>query len=118
MVGLRKVIEKTYIGTCNIIEYQKVRNANKSTGFKEVIVLESQPCRLSFETITSTNPSNTASAVVQSVKLFISPDVSVKTGSKIVVIQNDVTTEYKSSGKAAIYNTHQEIILTLFDGWS
>ena len=50
-------------------------------------------------------------------KLFISPDVLIKAGSKIIVTQHGRTTEYSNSGVPAVYPTHQEIMLTLFEGW-
>ena len=108
-----------YDGRCTITEYQKVKQANKSTGFEPVDVLTDQPCRLSFKTINNTNNTDTgASAVTQITKVFLAPEIKVKPGSKLTITQNGVTTEYKSSGEPAVYSTHQEIILELFKGWS
>lgn len=116
---VRKAIESLYNGTCTIIEHQKYQKENKSTGFKDVKVLENQPCRLSFKTVTEAKPNeNTASNIVQSTKVFLAPEITVKPGSKLIITQNGVTTEYKNSGKPAHYETHQEIILELFEGWS
>ena len=115
---VREAIEKTYIGTCKITEYQEYTKENKSTGHKEVDVLENQPCKLSFESIAGTNQSETAAYVTQTTKLFIAPEITIKPGSKITVTQNGITKEYKNSGEPAIYSTHQEVILNLFDGWS
>lgn len=119
MVKIRQAKESLYDGVCTITEYQKVKKANKSTGFEAVDVLTNQPCRLSFKTINNTNNTDTgASAVTQIAKVFLAPEVEVKPGSKMTITQNGVTTEYKSSGEPAIYPTHQEIILELFKGWS
>lgn len=119
VVKARKAIESMYDGTCTIIERQKVKLPNKSTGFKDIVVLEDIPCRLSFKTITNTNQAETGvSAVVQVTKVFIAPEIKVKPGSKLTITQNDVTTEYKSSGQPAIYTTHQEIELELFERWA
>lgn len=119
VVKARKAIESMYDGTCTIIERQKVKLPNKSTGFKDIVVLEDIPCRLSFKTITNTNQAETGvSAVVQVTKVFIAPEIQVKPGSKLTITQNDVTTEYKSSGQPAIYTTHQEIELELFERWA
>ncbi|TQX28014.1 hypothetical protein D1N55_18385, partial [Clostridioides difficile] len=46
----------------------------------------------------------------QTIKLFISPDIEIKAGSKLII--NDK--EYVRSGESAIYSNHQEIILELF----
>ena len=119
VVKARKAIESMYDGTCTIIERQKVKLPNKSTGFKDIVVLEEIPCRLSFNTVTNTNQTEVgASAVIQSTKVFIAPEIKVKPGSKLTITQNDVTTEYKSSGQPAIYTTHQEIELELFERWA
>lgn len=115
----RKAFESIYDGTCDVIEHQKYQKPNKSTAFREVTVLENEPCRLSFKTIGSTTSTeNTASAVMQTTTLFISPDVVIEPGSKIVVTQNGKTVAYKQSGEPALYNTHQEIILELFERWA
>ena len=119
MVKIRKAIESLYDGTCTITEYKKIQRPNKSTGFEEVVVLENQPCRLSFNSANSTSQiGNGASALAQSVKVYISPEIQVKPGSKLTITQNQVTTEYTNSGQPSIYDTHQEIVLELFKGWS
>lgn len=115
----RKAMESLYDGICTVTEHQKVKKENKSTGFQDVVVLENQPCRLSFKTISNTSQTdNAASSVVQLITLFISPDVKIEPGSKITVTQNGVTTDYKQSGKPAMYDTHQEIVLDLFREWA
>ena len=114
----RKAIEALYKDSCEIVEYQKVKKANKSTGYKEVSILQNQPCRLSIENNTSTALVDGAATVQQTIKLFISPDIVVLPGSKIIVTRNNRITEYKSSGFSAVYCSHQEIILELFEGWA
>lgn len=115
----RKALESMYEGICDIVEHKKVKKSNGATVSEDVKVLEKEPCRLSFKTITSTNPTDTgASALNQTTTLFINPDIKIKAGSKIVVSQNNVTNEYKQSGEPAIYDTHQEIILESFKEWS
>lgn len=117
MVKARKAIESLYEGKCTITEHQKIKKENKSTGFKDVVVLENEPCRLSYATITNTNQTETAASVVQTIKVFLAPEIQVKPGSKLTIIQNGVTAEYTNSGKPAYYSTHQEIMLELFKGW-
>lgn len=114
MNAARRAIESMYTGTCVVIEQQKVTDpVTKKTGFQEVTVLLNQPCRLSFKSNPSTGEGETAETV-QEIKLFISPDVTIKEGSKIEVTQNGVTTAYSRSGVPAIYETHQEITLGLY----
>lgn len=115
---VRKAIEMTYIGTCTITEYQSYKKENKSTGHQEVIILENQPCKLSFSSITNSSKTETAAMVVQTAKVLIAPEIQIKPGSKLTITQNGVTTEYKNSGEPALFNTHQEIVLELFKRWA
>lgn len=118
VVKTRKAIESLYDGRCTISEYRKSKRENGSTGFSETIVHEGISCRLSFKTLNSANPGASATAVTQTVKVFLAPEINVKPGSKLTITQNGVATAYKASGEPAIYSTHQEIILDLFEGWA
>lgn len=111
----RKAIEATYFGTLTVTELQKVRDErSKITKSVEVVVLQDEPCRLSFEKIQATVQSESAATIVQGTKIFVSPDISIKAGSKLTVTQDNVTTDYTRSGVSATYPTHQEIMLELF----
>ncbi len=116
----RKAIEQChYDGVCTVTEHNKVKNdKTKLTTFEDAVVLENQPCHLIFKTITSTEQSESAAAIRQTTKLLLSPDVTIKPGSKITVTQEGVTIDYTCSGVPAAYGTHQEIILELFRGWA
>ncbi|CCL21057.1 hypothetical protein LZV08_019375 [Clostridioides difficile] len=107
----RKAIEMLYRDKCTIVEYQPIKDAiTKRTNNKEVIVLENQPCKLSYKNITSATDGKVAK-LEQTIKLFISPNIEIKAGSKLII--NDK--EYVRSGESAIYPNHQEIILELLD---
>lgn len=116
----RKAHESVYYdGLCAIVEYGSVTDPEtKRTTQKEITVVENQPCNLSFEKISTVVQTDTVAAVSQGTKLFLSPEITVKSGSKIVVEQNGVKTEYSTSSEPAIYPEHQEIMLELFKGWA
>lgn len=115
----RKAIEATYFGTLTVTERKKEKDErSKLTKNVEVVVLENQPCKLSFETLKAAVQTDSAASVTQVTKLFVSPDVSIRAGSKITVTQDNVTADYTYSGVPAIYPTHQEIILELFERWA
>lgn len=115
----RKAIESTYTGKCSVIERRDAADERtKITRKKEVLTVENQPCRLSFERIKAAAQSETAAAVSQSIKLFIAPEIRIKSGSKIIVEQNGIKNEYSASGEPSVYSSHQEIMLELFRGWS
>lgn len=115
----RKALESTYDGMATVVEHQKVRNEKtKLIGYEDIVVLKDQSCKLSFESITTVSQGEAAAHTTQSTKLFISPDISIKPGSKIIITQSGVTNEYTFSGVPATYDTHQEIMLELFKEWS
>ena len=93
---VREAIERLYKGLCSV--KVKVSSVNEETGetvFTEKAVLTEQPCRLSFQ---SRN--------------------SAAKGSKITVTQNGKTTDYCRSGESAVYTSHQEIALELFEDYA
>lgn len=115
----RAAVEQTYEGVCTIIEYRDVVDEKtKLSNEKEVIVIEDEPCKLSFEKLDTAVQTDTAARISQGIKLFLAPEISVGSGSKIVVTQNGITDEYAASGKPAVYCTHQEIVLKLLRGWA
>ncbi len=108
--------ESLYGGRCDIYEYQPENGIIDSS--KEVKVKSDVPCRLSYKSILSSVQSETVDIVSQEIKLFLSPDIEVKEGSKVVVTQNCKTETYYCSGTAAVYNSHQEIELKLERGYA
>lgn len=105
-----------WLGKCTIYEYQNITDPETyQTTQQEVPVLKNEPCRLSYNREQSTDISNGAAVVSQSITLFIRPDLTIKPGSVIEVTQNGVTEKYKGSGKPAIYTKHQEIVLELYE---
>jgi len=115
----RRAQEVTYEGLCTITEYRDVTDEKtRLSSEQEVVVIVDQPCRLSFEKLAATVQTEMAAAKAQRIKLFLAPEITVNSGSKIVVTQNGRTGEYSASGEPAIYFTHQEITLELFRGWA
>lgn len=114
----RKAIESLYKGTCNIYEYGKYTDPETEetiVGLNPNPIHENVPCKLSKKVITSTNQTVIASTIQYSPVLFISPDIIIKPGSKIIVTQNGVTREFEQSGEPFVYETHQEIVLKRAD---
>ena len=101
----RKAIESTYSGVCTIIERRDVRDEKTKITRKnnEVVVVENQPCKLSFEKANAVSQTETAAVQSQGAKLFIAPEIAVKPGSKIIVKQNGATTVFSASGVPAVY---------------
>lgn len=111
----RKAIEATYDGTCRIYGMQSVKDpVTKVTRQEEVLVQEGIPCHLSYSSTVPAAGSDTVTAVVQTIKLFLAPELVVPSGSRIEVAQQGREESYGQSGKAAVYSSHQEIQLELW----
>ena len=115
---VRAAIESLYDGKCTVTVRQEYEKDNGATGFQEVVLIENEPCRLSFNNTSSTQEGEVAASVSQVTELFIGPEINIPPGSKITITQNGETTEYSKSGVKAKYETHQQIILELWKKWS
>ena len=115
----RAALEATYEGTCTVVEYRNVRDEKTKISHKqEIIVVQEQPCKLSFEKLSAANQTETAARVSQGAKVFLAPEIQVNGNSKLIISQNGETSEYSASGIPAVYQTHQEIVLERFRGWA
>lgn len=117
----RKALEKLWKDRCTIIHRVNITDpVTKLTDFEETPLLENQPCKLSFESLASADGDPVA-VTSQAVKLFLSPDVVIPAGCKVIVTRpNDLEREFTfvSSGEPGVFSNHQEINLTLFRGWA
>lgn len=112
----RRAIESTYEGQCTVIGYKSETDNNTGlTNQDEAVILKDQPCKLSFEKAEATSQKEMAATASQGVKLFLAPEIKLSAGSKITVTQNGITSEYQASGTPAIYGTHQEIMMELWE---
>ena len=115
----RKAQEATYDGRCTVMERQKVKDPKtKITTEKDAVVLEDEPCRLSYSSVSAVDQTESAAKTAQVTKLFLSPDVMIMPGSKITVMQSSVTRDYEASGVPAVYPTHQEIVVKLSERYA
>ena len=111
----RKAIEATYDGTCRIYGMKPIRDpVTKVTRQEEVLKQEEIPCHLSYSSTALAAGSDTVTAVAQTIKLFLAPELVVPPGSRIEVTQQGRTESYAQSGKAAVYSSHQEILLEIW----
>lgn len=81
-------------------------------------VVTDQPCRLSYSSNFSADKGERASGKEQVIRVFLAPEVEVHPGSRITITQNGRTGVYAQSGQPAVYATHQEIILKLWEDWA
>lgn len=115
----RRALESTFEGICTItVSRESTDEDTGLSGSAEEIEATDMPCRLSFEKLSPAAQSETGAAIAQGVKLFLAPEIKVASGSKIIVTQEGMTSVYRASGVPAIYSTHQEIMLELWEEWA
>lgn len=115
----RKVLEATYDGTCRIYGMQSVKDpVTKVTRQEEVLKQADLLCHLSYSGSAPASDSDTATTVAQTIKLFLAPEPEILPGCRIEVTQHGRTENYCRSGKAAVYSSHQEIMLDLWNGYA
>ena len=111
------VVEKLYDDVCTVYEYKPYKIGNL-TKHREEILYADIPCRLSYSSSPDNTQSDAAAATTQSIKLFINPAYNIPSGCKIEVTHKGSKTDYSASGQPKLYISHQEIELTLFEGWA
>lgn len=115
---VEKALKLLWKDKCTI--YNRVEEINqftKRTNFVEKIVVENEPCKLSFNSLSSAELDN-VSSINQTITLFISNKITIPSGSKIVITRNENTFTYTNSGEPRIFTNHQEIKLELFERWA
>lgn len=115
----KNIISKLYDGKCTIIVYKAITDpvTHRKDKAKEIIKYRDIPCRLSHKG-TQTVQQVEGGKIGQQIKLILDNNIVVEPNSKIVVTQVGTTKAYKNSGVSQVYQTHQEIDLKLFEGWS
>lgn len=114
----KMALEKLYEDTCNIYTYEKITDVNTGiTRQIKKIYLKNVSCRMSFSNFPSTTDDEQAK-LTQSIKLFLPSDILIKAGSYVSTCRQGLTTDYVCSGKPAIYKTHQEINLELYNDFA
>ncbi|WP_137744547.1 hypothetical protein [Robertmurraya siralis] len=84
------------------------------TRYEEVTLHENLKCKLSHKTLTATSKSGGPATIAEEIQLSLGNEYDIPAGCKIIVTQDNVTTEYTRSGKPGIFLDHQQIRLELF----
>lgn len=116
VVKVRNAMQSLWVDTFDLFEQKAVKQANFSTDFQEVKVLENIPCKLSFSSTSTVTPSNDGQtySITQNIKLFCDLDVDINAGSKIIIKSQGKEFTYCKSGEPSVFATHQEVVLTVF----
>lgn len=112
----RVQIEKMYESTCSVWQFSRVYDkATHSTKMKKVALFENIPCHVSYGISGAAKQTDTVSVIGQNITLYLPPEYAVPAGCEIIIEGQGRTTKYESSGEPAVYQSHQEISLTLDD---
>lgn len=112
VVSARRAIESLYTDTCKIITECDVLDDESGIMKTTRVLSQSYPCRLSYKDIPNVT-SDGIPVMGQSVKIFLAPERKISPGSEIHVERQGGNLEFVLAGVAAVYETHQEISLTL-----
>jgi hypothetical protein len=111
---MRKAVESLYDCTCTIRNYEKYKDPvtkETKTGINPVPKYENEPCRVSKQSLSKNNQTETVNKIVYEVKLFISPEVEINQGDEIEVTNKLGIKEKYKAGEGFPYNSQQEVIL-------
>lgn len=124
MVKKQTALAKMWRDSLDIIVHEGVENPeNGRTQFVEKTLYRNIPCRLSFRTpaqairVARTH-GEYVTEIEQTVQLFLSPEVFIPPGSKIVVYHQGRKIEFARSGEPAIFDRHQEVRVERFTRWA
>lgn len=110
----RKAIESLYDCTCNITGgKEKIKDpVTKETKLIPKIKYEKQSCKVSKQSLSKNNQTDTVNQIVYELKLFIAPELEIKQGDTVEVTNQFGNKEIYKAGEGFSYNTHQEVILS------
>lgn len=110
-----------WVGKCTISEYKEITDPETfQTKHELTIVAVDEPCRVSYgqgaySRASTTDVTDGAPYITQTITLFIRADLIIKEGSVIEVTQYGRTTKYKRASKPAVHSNHQEVLLEVYE---
>lgn len=121
-MSLRSAVESLYDCLATVMVRVPVREG-AFTRFEERQTVTDAPCRVSFsgagrQSFAGLRTADEASPwaeAEQSVKLFLAPEWEIPAGSRVLVKGRGGQRLYGRSGQPAVYDSHQEIALSLED---
>ena len=117
---VRKAIESRYESTCSVYVYDDVFDPDtKQTKRERVLLIENQPCRLSYQTQAFASLVSTQTdgipASYQSTKVFLAPELDIPENSEIEVNWQGRLLKFKRSSVPVIHTNHQEVMVEVLD---
>jgi hypothetical protein len=107
----RKRLEKTYEDRMTVYRWQEHTTPWGETKQEYVEIHADLPCRISQKTLVVNGQNDAYNQVTHQTKLFVSPDVEIIHGDKVVVTRIGGAQFEGWAGDPFPYPTHQELIL-------
>ena len=113
--NIKSAVESLYTGTASVYDFAYVDTGHgaKKLSSEPTQTYKDIPCRLSHKAL-SPNEQDRYGNVEQETVMYCDPSYAIKPGAKITITQAGATTEYECAGLRAMYESHQEIRLTVF----
>lgn len=117
---VRKAIESRYESTCSVYVYGDVFDeTTKQTKRERKLLIENQPCRLSYQTQAFaslvSSQSDGVPSTYQSTKIFMAPELDIPENSEIEVNWQGRLLKFKRSSVPVIHTNHQEVMVEVLD---
>lgn len=109
---IKRATESLYTGTATVYMAGYEKGAHGAQERTRAVLFENIPCRLSYDRKVP-NDQDTTGAVIQDVTMFCDPSYIIPPGSRVVITQNGRERSFDCSGQAAVYESHQEVELTV-----
>ncbi len=95
-------------GTCEVYELIESEDGGiTSTTWEKVA--GNIACHLSFNKAENTTQTETVNTDTKTATLFVAPNVVIKKGSKVHIVQHDAEYTFYATGEPSTYPTHKEI---------
>lgn len=109
---IKQAVASLYTGRATVYTAGYVKNEHGAQERSWSAVYTDIPCRLSFDRKVP-NDQDTTGLVIQDITMLCDPSYEIPPGSKIDITQNGRTRTYECSGPSAVYESHQEVELTV-----
>ena len=127
----RLACEALFDCVCKVMVRNKFKAWDGSTRFKDEVLYDGLPCRISYESVSTskkssrfertslTRKNNTlGSEISATARLFVSADADIPPGSKIFIFKDGREFRFVSSGIAAVYPGHREILMAAYEEYA
>lgn len=118
--AVRRALESRYEDVCSVFVYtNELDPITKQTKQVRKVLLENEPCRLSYQTQAFASLVSTQNEGVpsnyQSTKVFIAPEHDIPENSELEVMHHGRLIKLKRSSVPVIHTNHQEVMVEVLE---